>query len=73
MLDRLRVSRPGPPDPGGLRGRAARAVRPALALVTIAAALVSAWAIWQPLRSDQESDAALYTISLKGVFCSIAT
>jgi hypothetical protein len=24
-------------------------------------------------RSDEESDAAFYTISLKGVFCSIAT
>jgi predicted Zn-dependent protease len=34
-------------------------VRPAIALLTVAAAVLCAWAIWQPLRSDQQTDHAL--------------
>lgn len=36
-----------------------RVGRPLLALGTIVAALLAAYAIWQPLRSDQQSDRAL--------------
>ncbi len=35
------------------------AVRPALAVLVALAALVCAWAIWQPLRSDDASNSAL--------------
>ena len=35
------------------------AARPVLALLTLAASLLCAWAIWQPLRSDRETDRAL--------------
>jgi hypothetical protein len=37
----------------------ARSLRPLFALLALAATLLSAWAIWQPLRSDHESDHAL--------------
>jgi hypothetical protein len=50
---------PAPPRarrrPPGL----ARGVRPAAALLTLTVAALCAWAIWQPLRSDRESDHAL--------------
>jgi predicted Zn-dependent protease len=36
-----------------------RVARPLLALLVVAASLLCAWAIWQPLRSDQETDHAL--------------
>jgi O-antigen ligase/polysaccharide polymerase Wzy-like membrane protein len=60
---------PPPPPPAGepdgdrpprrLPPGLIRVARPALALVTLAVAGLCAWAIWQPLRSDQESDRAL--------------
>jgi tetratricopeptide (TPR) repeat protein len=45
----------------GLPGSA----RPALAALTIAVAALCGWSIWQPLRSDRESDRAL-TLSADG-------
>ncbi|HEY0631919.1 MAG TPA: tetratricopeptide repeat protein [Thermoleophilaceae bacterium] len=37
----------------------ARSLRPLFAALTLAVTLLCAWAIWQPLRSDNESDHAL--------------
>ena len=48
---------PAPPPPA--RAPRSRFTRPALAALTLAVAALCAWAIWQPLRSDQESDHAL--------------
>jgi hypothetical protein len=48
-----------PPLPPPARRRFARFARPAFAALTIAVAALCAWSIWQPLRSDQESDRAL--------------
>jgi hypothetical protein len=47
------------PEPRRLSPTLIRLARPVLALVTLAVAGLCAWAIWQPLRSDQESDRAL--------------
>jgi hypothetical protein len=44
-----------PPVPLGPR----RSWRPALAALTLVAAALCVWSIWQPLRSDRESDHAL--------------
>ncbi|MEA2420969.1 MAG: hypothetical protein QOF55_68 [Thermoleophilaceae bacterium] len=56
---------PPPPPPPAPRVRrslppgAARAVRPALAALAIVAGALSIWAIWQPLRADNQADNAL--------------
>jgi hypothetical protein len=56
---------PPPPDqseeepPPRLPRFLARSLRPLFALLALAATLLCAWAIWQPLRSDHESDHAL--------------
>jgi tetratricopeptide (TPR) repeat protein len=41
------------------RRRFASFARPAAAALTLAVAALCAWSVWQPLRSDQESDRAL--------------
>jgi hypothetical protein len=46
---------PAPREPREPR----RGVRPALAALTIAVTVLCAWSMWQPLRSDRESDRAL--------------
>ncbi|MEA2459811.1 MAG: hypothetical protein QOC95_2783, partial [Thermoleophilaceae bacterium] len=52
-----------PPPPPPPRRRVppglARSGRPVLALLTLLVAGLCAWSIWQPLRSDQQSDHAL--------------
>jgi hypothetical protein len=51
---------PPPPAPGSrVPAPLRRAARPLLALAVIAAALLCAFEIWQPLRADQETDHAL--------------
>jgi hypothetical protein len=57
---------PPPPPPIGpaaprrrIPPALARSARPALAALTVAVAALCAWSIWQPLRSDHESDRAL--------------
>lgn len=47
---------PPPPPPAALPRRSPR---PALAALTLVVAALCCWSIWQPLRSDQESDHAL--------------
>jgi hypothetical protein len=46
---------PPPPLPPAPR----RSFRPALAVLAVVVAALCCWAIWQPLRSDRESDRAL--------------
>ena len=48
-----------PPAPPPARRRFVGFARPALATLTLGVAVLCAWAIWQPLRSDHESDRAL--------------
>jgi hypothetical protein len=48
-----------PPEPRHLPPALARSLRPGLAVLTLALTALCAWAIWQPLRSDRESDRAL--------------
>ena len=59
--ERARRRLPGLPQP------VRRALRPLLALFAVAAALICAFAIWQPLRSEQEADRAL-DLSAEGRF-----
>ncbi|MEA2466728.1 MAG: hypothetical protein QOJ57_854, partial [Thermoleophilaceae bacterium] len=52
---------PGPPPPSGppeplVPRRPSRAARPAFAALALVVAALCAWSIWQPLRSDRESD-----------------
>jgi tetratricopeptide (TPR) repeat protein len=50
---------PAPPPAPPARRRLPRFARPVLALLVVLASLLCAWTIWQPLRSDQETDHAL--------------
>jgi hypothetical protein len=50
---------PPPVAPPTLRGRPRRSLRPALAALALVVAALCCWSIWQPLRSDRESDRAL--------------
>jgi hypothetical protein len=59
-LTQLPPPPPPPPDEEApRRPRMPPALRPLFALLVLACALLCAWSIWQPLRSDQESDHAL--------------
>jgi hypothetical protein len=50
---------PSPPPTARRDRPPRRGLRPALAALAIAVAVLCAWSIWQPLRSDRESDRAL--------------
>ena len=50
---------PPPPERPRLPGFVTRSLRPLFAALVIVCTLLCAWAIWQPLRSDNESDHAL--------------
>jgi hypothetical protein len=61
-LSELPPPPPAPPDkepPRRLPPFLERSLRPLFAALSIACALLCAWTIWQPLRSDRESDHAL--------------
>jgi O-Antigen ligase len=61
-LSELPPPPPAPPDeepPRDLPPFIARSLRPLFAALAIACTLLCAWTIWQPLRSDTESDHAL--------------
>jgi hypothetical protein len=48
-----------PPERPRLPGFVTRSLRPLFAALVVVCTLLCAWAIWQPLRSDNESDHAL--------------
>src|SRR5204862_4714366 len=50
---------PPPPSAPRLPPALTRRLRPLFAALTLAVTVLCAWAIWQPLRSDHESDHAL--------------
>jgi hypothetical protein len=50
---------PPPPDRPRIPRVVTRSLRPLFAALAVAFALLCAWTIWQPLRSDNESDHAL--------------
>jgi O-Antigen ligase len=50
---------PPPPERPRLPRAVTRSLRPLFALLVVASALLCAWSIWQPLRSDLQSDHAL--------------